>query len=165
MPEKISQGNEGNEIEHKVVNYESSSAAIDVSHGDKYIFISDLYSMYKGQGHGSGLLNKLKEMYPDYVIEGIPQPTEFTRPEKPSDKDMERAYDLGWDFAKSKLHSVGFELTTEELTFVKGVAEEYQAYKEGDPFLKLRSFYRNNGFDVNSQPGFVQSKPPHKIRQ
>jgi len=112
------------------------------------------------------LLDELKRKYPNYVITGQASPTEFDRPEKPSDEEMEKAMNLGWSPASKKekeFQDPGFKLTQNEESFLKDVSERFHDWKKNEPVPRLFNFYRKNGFVVSPGSGFFESRPPHKL--
>ncbi len=153
------------EEERIIFRFESARAAIAVNHERKSVYIADLFSGEQSQGHGSALLNELKKKYSDYEISLIADPGVITESPQPvSFEDKERAYELGWDFTKGKLHDTGQVLTQEEREFVERVgAEEERFRKESNPWMRLHAFYTKNGFEMESGGGSFVSKPPHKL--
>lgn len=154
-------------FENTVFENENAAASITVNHNNKLVWINDMRASVKGQGFGTKLLDKLKKKYPDYTIKGQASPTEFDRPEKPSDQDMERAMDLGWSPASKKdkeFQDPGFELTLDEKSFVAGVARRFHDWKKNEPVSRLFNLYKKNGFVLSpTGSGFFESNPPHKL--
>lgn len=145
--------------------FESAVADISVDTERKTVFIFFISAEIRGAGHGSGLLNEIKKKYPDFVISCNANPTDFSRPEKPTEEEMERAYDLGWDFARDRFsENPAADLTKKEKSLAQNVGERYRTWRESDPFALLHSFLRKNHFTSDNLSRW-ESKPPHKLRE
>ena len=154
--------------ENTIFKTKDAVASITVNFEKKCVWLNNLQSAVKGQGFGSKLLDELKKKYPDYTIIGQASPTEFDRPEKPSDQEMEKAVDLGWSPAskrdKEEFQNSGLGLTADEMSFIRDVAERFHIWKKNEPSSRLFNFYRKNGFTLSqSGSGFFESNPPHKL--
>jgi len=147
----------------KIAQYESAHALIDIDREDRSVFIVHLEALDRGLGHGSALLDNLKKEYPDYTLCGNMQPADFSRPQKPSARDMEKAHELGYDFKKDVLCDMGDALASDEKIFAENVAARYRAWKNNDPFGRLHAFYRKNHFHFPAGLGYFESKPPHAL--
>lgn len=147
----------------KVINFESAYATIAIDAKNKMIFIENLEAVERGLGHATELLNIIKREYSDYVICGNMHPTDFSRPPRPSTQDMERAYELGYDFKKDIPCGLGHALTSDEKNFIEDVSVRYRAWKNNDPFGRLRAFYRKNNFTFPAGVGYFASNPPHTL--
>jgi|GEM_PF-2532844 hypothetical protein len=153
-------------VESVVLTHESASAELSVDHSKKHVHIADIYAAQKRSGDGSALLQKIKQAYPDYVIAGNAIPTELLKKsiDEPTDEEVEWVYNMGWDFQKGELiedERYFPVLSPEEKIKVRRIGSRLSEQRE-DPYLRLLSFYKKNGFEIDMETGQVISRPPHR---
>lgn len=146
------------------ISYKSATADLIVNEARRSVHISDIYADKKGRGDGSGLLTKIKETYPYFVISGNAMPTEFkTNSDEPSEEELIFAQNCGWDFTLGRFVESGFEyISPEDRVAARKIGEEMKSSRK-DVFVELFNFYKKNGFDIDFLTGYFSSKPPHKI--
>lgn len=145
--------------------HKSAGAQLSINHINKQLHIEDLYASEKRQGHGSELLQRLKQLYPDYTIRGIAAPTESYQIPAPSYDDQEYAYELGFDMRSLKLRRPDYfsPLTIEEKRFLEEFADQMRRHRMSSyeaRMMQLLRFYEKNGFAVDISGHFI-SYPPH----
>lgn len=154
----VDQGPESFDEDKRKVEIDGAYANIIVSEMKKNIFIEHIEAQNTGRGAGSSLLNKLKSDYLEYIIEGIAAPYDRENPHQElTEQEIEKYIFL-------EAESEYLPVIGEEKRFIENVRNQQNAHRKFDPFLRLRSFYQANYFDIDAAGHFI-SRPPHRIRE
>src|SRR6185369_5702085 len=102
------------------------------------VFIEHIEAGETGKGSGSRLLNKLKQDFTDYTIEGIAVPEDRDNPHQELTEDEIEKYIL--------FEAEAEYASDEEKRFMDEIRRRHKSHRSFDPFFRLRKFYRDNKF-------------------